>query len=39
MESTSTVPNQDDTYKDAVEKYGSALERLVGAYEWSAPQN
>jgi RNA polymerase sigma-70 factor, ECF subfamily len=34
MESTSTVQtNQDDIYKDAVEKYGSSLERLASAYE------
>lgn len=34
MEAISTAnPGQDDLYKDAVEKYGSSLERLVSAYE------
>jgi RNA polymerase sigma-70 factor (ECF subfamily) len=28
-----TDASQDDLYKDAAEKYGSALERLAGAYE------
>ncbi|MGI8744196.1 MAG: RNA polymerase sigma factor [Bryobacteraceae bacterium] len=34
MESISTVhASQDDLYRDAVDKHGSSLERLAGAYE------
>lgn len=33
MESSTVRASQDDFYNDAVEKYGSSLERLAGAYE------